>query len=303
LYRESGLIGLAVRPPVRAGILASGLVSSGLRRLLGAVPMSWMTPGSVRQRLRRNIELRNRHAGQRCFILGNGPSLANEDVALLRDELLITCNQGQIFAGEHGLTSHYHAFVDAIFLTPEFDGFLDEMIKLQVLHGAVLLTSSEIATAIRARAPDLNLFETHQFLITDYVERSLARNPDLTESQFGFLSVIHMALTFAIYMGFKEIFLLGCDVDYFLKPDEIFEHSYGEGPFGETGKTAGQLFGWRQADMMKWCLREFREFEALRRIAEGQGCHIVNAGTGGALHVFERRPLSKIPSLRKHRGA
>jgi Protein of unknown function DUF115 len=278
LHRESGWIGLAVRPPVRAGIAACDRLSLQLRRLLGAFP----------------LVLRGRHEGQRCFILGNGPSLAEETVSLLRDELLISCNQGQIFTEANGLKPQYHAFVDTIFLGPEFTGFLDEMIRLQAINGTTLLTSSQIAEAIRERVPDAALFETHQFLISDYVRRPNSRIPDLTEAQFGFLSVVHMALTFAIYMGFKEIFLLGCDMDYFLDPGRTLRHSYGDGQFGAVGKTAGELFGWEQADLMAWCLREFRGFEELRRIAEGQGCRIVNAGRSGALNVFERKSLEAV---------
>lgn len=294
LHRESGWIGLAVRPPVRAGIGACDRLSLQLRRLLGAFPLRWMTPRRLAERLGRNAALRSRHEGQRCFILGNGPSLAEENVSLLTNELLISCNQGQIFTEANGLKPRYHAFIDTIFLGPEFSEFLDEMIRLQAINGTILLTSSQIAEAIRERVPDTDLFETHQFLISDYVRRPASRMPDLTEAQFGFLSVVHMALTFAIFMGFKEIFLLGCDMDYFLDPGRTLRHSYGDGKFGPVGKTAGELFGWEQADLTAWCLREFRGFEELRRIAEGQGCRIVNAGRSGALNVFERKSLEAV---------
>src|SRR5947207_1833041 len=42
--------------------------------------------------LRQNEKLRGRHAGQRCFIVGNGPSLAKQDLTPLADELTFVMN-------------------------------------------------------------------------------------------------------------------------------------------------------------------------------------------------------------------
>lgn len=278
--------------------MACDFLSLGLRRFLGAVPMLWMTPAPIRRRLKRNIELQGRHTGQRCFILANGPSLVKEDLALLGNELLISCNQGQILTESCNLAPRYHAFIDDIFLQDGYSGFLNEMVTLQERRSTTLLTSCQIAQEMRRRAPNIELFETHQFLISEYVARSMTRPPDLTVAQFGFHSVIHMAVTCALYMGFKEIYLLGCDMDYFVNPHETFKHSYGEGQFGAADKTAGELFGWGQIELMNWCIREFREFDELRRTAEAGGQRIVNAGRGGALHIFERESLDQIISRR-----
>lgn len=279
--------------------MASDFLAFRLRRLLGAVPMRWMTPPTIRSQLKRNIELKGRHAGQSCFILGNGPSLVKEDLALLGNELLITCNQGQLLTEASDVAPRYHAFIDDIFLRPDYSGFLNEMVKLQERRGTTLLTSCRIAEELRRRSPKIELFETHQFLISDYVAHSTVRQPDLTLAQFGFHSVIHMAVTFAVYMGFKEIFLLGCDMEYFVNPQETFKHSYGAGQFGAVDKTASELFGWGQIDLMNWCIRECREFEELRLMAEAGGQRIVNAGRGGALHIFERKSLDQIFSCRR----
>src|ERR1044072_5448632 len=37
--------------------------------------------------LKRNEVFRNRHKGQRCFVLGNGPSLRNQDLTPLANEI------------------------------------------------------------------------------------------------------------------------------------------------------------------------------------------------------------------------
>ena len=40
-----------------------------------------------------NKEFENKYAGKRCFILGNGPSLKDEDLSVLKDEYVFTVNQ------------------------------------------------------------------------------------------------------------------------------------------------------------------------------------------------------------------
>jgi hypothetical protein len=117
--------------------------------------------------------------------------------------------------------------------------------------------------------------------------------PKLTESQFGFLSVIHAAIHYALYMGFEHIVLLGCDMDFFIDPAKPFAHSYGAPLYGPADTAAKDLFGWDQIRLMEWCLREFRAFDELRRMAEARGARIVNAGCGGALNVFERATLAE----------
>ena len=42
--------------------------------------------------LRENEKLRNRHAGQRCFVIGNGPSLATQDLRPLAGEITFVMN-------------------------------------------------------------------------------------------------------------------------------------------------------------------------------------------------------------------
>jgi hypothetical protein len=39
------------------------------------------------------LNLRNQHKGQRCFIIGNGPSLRQTNLALLKDEVTFGLNR------------------------------------------------------------------------------------------------------------------------------------------------------------------------------------------------------------------
>jgi hypothetical protein len=292
IVRETGLLGLLIRTPLRVIAESSEGARALVRHILGRIPLAWLTPAHLRARLARNAQLRQRHAGQQCFILGNGPSLRQQDLSPLRDQILMTCNQGYLFAEAAGLRATYHAIIDPIFLSSTYAPCLDELAQSS-RRGTCLLTTIEIADALRVRGAEQDLFEIHQFLISDEATPPIDRLADPTEAQLGFLSVIHMAIATAMFMGFKDIVLLGCDMDFFVDPEKPMRHSYEE-RFGEDSKTASQLFGWDQVDLMAWCLREFRGFDALRKTAEVHGIQIVNAGVGGALNVYVRRALPDV---------
>lgn len=293
IVRETGPVGLLIRAPLRVAAVTSDAVRELVRYSLGRLPLAWLTPRYLRARLARNGHFRQLHAGQRCVILGNGPSLRTQDLSQLHGQVLITCNQGYLFAETAGLRAAYHAIVDPIFLTPAYSTCLDELAE-RSRGGTCMLTTIDIADALRARGAGADLLEIHQFLISDDATPPIDRLSDPTRAQFGFLSVIHMAIATAMFMGFKDIIVLGCDMDFFIDPEKPMRHSYEEERFGEVGKTVSQLFGWNQVDLMAWCLREFRGFEALRRTAEAHGIRIVNAGCGGVLNVFERRALADV---------
>ena len=46
----------------------------------------------IKKIIKHNKKFNNIHKGERCFILGNGPSLREVDLGLLENEFVFTCN-------------------------------------------------------------------------------------------------------------------------------------------------------------------------------------------------------------------
>jgi hypothetical protein len=53
---------------------------------------------------------KNKHTGEKCFILGSAPSLKMEDLSLLKDEYVFLTNRSYLAARELNL-SNYHYYV------------------------------------------------------------------------------------------------------------------------------------------------------------------------------------------------
>ncbi|MEU6229242.1 hypothetical protein [Streptomyces sp. NPDC047042] len=175
---------------------------------------------SERQAIAPNEELRGRHRGERCFILGNGPSLLSEDLSLVAGERVFTVNN--LLASEVGAPSpHYHVISDRRFFSmdserPSDRAMTDRLVSITcggAEAGAQLPTtfapSSEMGrleSFAAGRAHDVRYF-CNPYYFSDYYHVSA----DLTRVIPRFSSVIQHAIVIAVYLGFKEIYLLGCD--------------------------------------------------------------------------------------------
>jgi hypothetical protein len=289
---ETGYRGLCLRASVRLLLaVASRLERAGMGLLCSASPR-FLTQRADRERLKRNAELAEKHRGDRCYILGNGPSLQREDVRPLVDEICFTVNKGHRFAERAGLRPRYHVVVDPSHLEREHTQLFSEWEAFQRGTGATFLLSTEIADGFAKLGIDTHHYAVKQYLVSTYYDRSARPVPiDLSLVQPGYTSVIHFAIIAALYMGFSDIRLLGCDMDFFIDPDKPLWHSYDEVRADAAVASPSELFGWDQVDLLAWALVEYRAFRELRKLAEGRGARIVNASSYGILNVFPREPL------------
>lgn len=290
---ETGGAGGLARLVARLLLAASGVIDRAGCAVFCVVPPRLLTRPVDRRRLARNQQLKGRYEGGRCFILGNGPSLRDEDISPLREEVCFTVNQGHRFAVRKGLKPRYHAIVDAHYLRSQFDGLHAEWVSFQKSTGATLLLSSEIADRMALLGLQAEHYAVKQYSISTCFDRSGRFVPvDLHYVQPGYVSVVHFAIVAALYMGFAEIYLLGCDMDFFLRAAAPLRHSYDDEAM-EPASAADQ-FGRDQVGLMEWALVEYRAFRQLGRLARARGSRIINAGTRSALDVFPKESLRSV---------
>jgi hypothetical protein len=128
----------------------------------------------------------------------------------------------------------------------------------------------------------------------DDFSKDSTRLVDISRIVPGVCSVAIMALMIAMYMGFKDIYLLGVDHDsfktgeykYFFQPTVLRNTSL---EFTEDGNIIYPLY-----DDLYAHWRVFGQYRALKRIALAQGINIYNATAGGALDEFERVSLEEV---------
>lgn len=195
----------------------------------------WLFSKNLRLELARTKMLQNKHKDQRCFIVGNGPSLKHHDLTELTNEYVFTVNY--MMKSDHfkTLNSNYHLFFDPIVF--ELDPKVKEDKDRIDLIDSTLQSNPQLTYIIpfRRRTNFLKLFPNHQFnFIYNYktFTPQQKKTSQLHSITPGFQNVIIYAINTAIYMGFKEIYLMGVDMTGFLenfeynKINDQWGHSY-----------------------------------------------------------------------------
>ena len=176
--------------------------------------------------IKTNINLKNKHKGEKCFILGSGPSIKDEDLKPLKNEIVFALNNfyvhddfSEIMSGDvekYYMTAPIHPPQTGTEWKEWFSDMENYMPKkVNLIFGI----SNQINTA-KMILDHNNLFEYHKkywfyggININDYYNYKL-RNIDITRMIWIADTVSIYSLIFAIYMGFSEIYLLGMDHNY-----------------------------------------------------------------------------------------
>lgn len=164
----------------------------------------------------KNEEFRNIHKGKRCFIVGNGPSLKDQDLSLLHDEYVITVNQIARNKNFEKMNTNYHFWADPVFfdLSPDKE---EDMELLKIFKGINTENNKPKCFMPTFAQGFVSKFDLDKYIDINYFNSKLHfhdnYNKDIDFTKFipSFQTVVQWAIAFAIYAGFSEIYLLGCD--------------------------------------------------------------------------------------------
>ena len=210
----------------------------------------------------------NTHKGERCFVIGNGPSLQNTDMTKLRNEYTF------------GLNRIYLMFQELGFSTSFFVSINDLVIE----QSASDIQALDIPKFVSWRSRKwLNPQEDLFFLYTTYTGPKFAKNA--AGRLWEGATVTYVALQLAYYFGFSEVILIGVDHSFATKgkPNTTIT-SEGDDPNHFNPKYFGKGFRWQLPDL------ETSEiaYGMARNAFEADGRKVVDATVGGKLTVFPK---------------
>lgn len=170
--------------------------------------------------LSRNLELKNKYADQRCFIIGAGPSIANTNLALLNQEYTFVVNEFEKNSQYKSLSPKFHVISESNYYTEGGPEYWTNRLKEK--NNSI---SRETAIIINLRAKPFieknNLFQKHKiyFVGTQGIfNDNLPFNIDLDKYVPQPKNSMLMCLLIANWLGFKEIYLLGCEHSFLAQP-------------------------------------------------------------------------------------
>ncbi len=170
---------------------------------------------TIESLLAKNKPLKNLHVGERCFILGNGPSLKQVDLSLLADEFVFTVNNFSFVEGYEKAKTNVHLWMDLAFFdvsnAVKFN--MDKILSnYHRIAGQNPICFADIRGFNFIKKNKLDeILDMHYLYIGSDISRNEPVSIDIGGQITGLYTVVQYAIDVAIYMGFKEIYLLGCD--------------------------------------------------------------------------------------------
>lgn len=213
------------------------------------------------------------HKGERCFILGNGPSLSRMDLTRLRGEITFGLNRIYLLFETLGFATTYLAVVNK-YVIAQFAG---ELLS-QPCPKFMSWYSRE----------DLGRSGEILYLRPGTRER-FSRNP-LTGIWEG-ATVTFVAMQLAYYMGFTTIVLIGVDHSFktngpahrLVTSEGEDENHFHPGYFGKGTK-------WQLPDLAT----SERAYRLAREAFESDGRTILDATEGGKLNIFNKISYTEL---------
>jgi hypothetical protein len=269
------------------------LLPQGVHVLRQRIMAKSATPGLVpRNVLAANASLKNRHEGQRCFILGNGPSAKLLDLASLQGETVFSVSNGYLHRGYSALAPAYHCVPQITYGRMTED---DVLAWFQEMHrgiGDAELFLNESEAALVRKHGLFSGRRVHYLAFRQSFDEMGERHIiDISQPVPRVESVPVMVLMIALYMGFEEILLLGIDHDHFktgrytyaFDPQVLKDKDFAVSSNGDIAIS--------RYDDFQSLARLWRQYRVIREIAQKNARAIFNVNSSSELDEFPYKTL------------
>jgi len=244
--------------------------------------------------LKKNKVFANYHRGKRCFIIGSGPSLKEQNLLLLKNELNIAVNNLFHHENIQEISPKYWICADPYYFNlhkGEVLPVINAIEKKGIITNLFLPYSNYGKIYIQSA----NFYNIHYFNY-DF-SKTIDDNIDFTQGILPYgQNSICVALMLALYLGCNPIHLIGCDHTWWGWNQEEYKNNHI--PYFTGGVSEREMSLDYSFDLIKSTIYVQKyQYLQLKKYAEKRGFDIYNSTNGGYLDVFKR---SKYEQLKFH---
>jgi hypothetical protein len=232
--------------------------------------------------VRRNSKFQDLHKGERCFILATGPSLNTltaDNIINLKEEVLFAVNS--IYKSEivKDLIPKYYSLFDNLYWAKESKVFNE----IKYHYGD---SKPTFITDYRTR-PIIEELGIDKQPIYMYSKKFPVNkmNSNINRNMYISMNVVSGTILAAIYMGFKEINLLGCDYSSFLDLKE--GHCYNDEDEKEYHTENLGFY-------LKYYHLTTKFHYLIAKHAKEKGVNIINITPGSFLDAYPKKDISQV---------
>lgn len=231
---------------------------------------------------------KDKYLGQRCFVVGNGPSLNLLDLSKLGGEFSFGVNGIYYKTGESGYRPTFYVVEDSHVMKENYEKIdsYDVPHKFFPIDYKRFIENRDNVAFFRMNTG------FYQDTSPNFCVPRFAT--DCADRIYCGQSVTMISLQLAYYMGFTEVYLIGMDFSYtipetatvtgndIVSNDDDVNHFHPD-YFGK-GKT------WHDPHLD----RALKSYEMMKRVYETAGRKIFNATAGGQLELFDRVEFNSL---------
>ena len=228
------------------------------------------------------------HNGERCVIIGNGPSLNQLDLRKLANEFTIGVNGIFYAADDMGFDPTYYVVEDTMVMR-------DNVEAIKAYSAGHKFFPSIYRDQVGV-APNVSYFMMNRgFYASTSPSFCIPRfSTDASQRAYSGQSVTIINLQLAYYMGFSEVVLIGMDFSYTVPEDSKVDGAHilsmGDDPNHFHPDYFGKGKIWKDPKLD----RVLANYQLAKLMFEADGRRIVNATAGGKLELFDRVPYDEL---------
>lgn len=226
-------------------------------------------------------KLKGIHEGKRCFIIGNGPSLTVEDLEALKNEITIASNRiYEIFDKSDWRPTYY--------IAEDVDGIAEMVSQINdtgIKKCIVPISAKKYITDVNNTY--FGYWTSNKFVVNRYDDDTSHISEDISNYFSVGYTATFSAIQLAIYMGIKEIYLLGVDFNYSVVADRSGKMMRLDGvtTYFDGKERSGSYLNYYST---------LYAYQHAKEYCDTHGIKISNATRGGKLEVFNRIDFDNI---------
>jgi tetratricopeptide (TPR) repeat protein len=234
--------------------------------------------------LKKNIKLKNRHIGKRCFVVGNGPSLKDISFRSLKNEIKICVNSIYKHPYFSQTPPDYWVLADPKFWTEKKDRLMPiiNAINSNRIHTKLFLPLQGVISDVYSHYLDLYYYKY------DYKKKNLNNFIDFCGEipPYG-ENVLIVSLMLAFYLGCNPIYIIGADHSWWawnnnnIRNIDRMPHFYDE---YSAPKKLPKTIAMYQTQAL---IQKF-QYMQIKKYAFEHGFEIHNATGTGELNIFSK---------------
>lgn len=234
-----------------------------------------MLPSKQKTIFKKNLELKDKHKGERCFIIMNGPSINEHDLSLLKDEVVFCSNHLYKSKIAQVLNPTYYCWTDKGDLVSDHAMEVVDGIRKACPRAKLILNCRGIER--------IGLQNDIYYTYCKHLPNIFGVRDQLDSICSNFHTVAFYTMNAALYMGFKDIYVLGLDFN-----PGGFVHFENLGPGTECMKPSEYTEKKNVAGLhWEYTKSHYESYDVNRFARKKKDARIINLNPHSCIRAFE----------------